>query len=362
MIKKLSLKNFKCFQSLELDFSNVNILTGINGMGKSTVIQSILLAKQAITDNKLRKVSLNGSAVVLGFGKDILYEKAEEEIIEIILDNDNNQQLPLIMEYDADSSELYLKNKHKMDSYEWNTDCVIYLSAERISPAAYYGIGSEIYVREKKFGSDGNYTLQYLSMFASERLENDKVILGNKKENTLFEQVQYWMNYIAPGIVPNIRIDNNNGTADLRYEYVEGRDKTASYKSIHVGFGITYVLPVIIELLTAKEGDIVMIENPEAHIHPKGQRYLGELIARVGAGGIQVIVETHSDHILNGIRISVKNKMLEPKNLNLYFFYKDNDDGYKHKVKEPKVLLDGKITEWPEDFFDEWDNALLELL
>lgn len=48
-------------------------------------------------------------------------------------------------------------------------------------------------------------------------------------------------------------------------------------------FGITYVLPLIIALVSAKEGDIILVENPEAHIHPAGQSMLGELIARAGA-------------------------------------------------------------------------------
>ena len=77
MIKKLILKNFKCFEELKMKFSMVNVLTGLNGMGKSTVIQSILLLSQSqkniLSDDSLL---LKGKYVDLGVGQDILFEKA----------------------------------------------------------------------------------------------------------------------------------------------------------------------------------------------------------------------------------------------------------------------------------------------
>lgn len=151
-------------------------------------------------------------------------------------------------------------------------------------------------------------------------------------------------------------------TAELRYEYIEGREKTNSYKSVNVGFGITYVLPVVAALVSAKPGDMILLENPEAHIHPKGQRMLGELIAAAGAGGVQVIVETHSDHVFNGIRVAVKKGRLKSEHTGVFYFYKDINDAYKHKEICPVLDENGRLNEWPEGLFDEWDNALLELL
>ena len=80
------------------------------------------------------------------------------------------------------------------------------------------------------------------------------------------------------------------------------------YRPTSVGFGIAYVLPVLVALLSANEKYMVIIENPEAHLHPRGQVAMGELIARAAAAGVQVIVETHSDHVLNGVRLAVKGK------------------------------------------------------
>lgn len=109
-------------------------------------------------------------------------------------------------------------------------------------------------------------------------------------------------------------------------------------------------------------GDLILLENPEAHIHPAGQRMLGELIAAAGAGGAQIIVETHSDHVINGIRLAVKNGKIAKEQTRIFFFYKDIQEGYEHKMACPEMDEDGRIDIWPEGFLDEWDHALMELL
>ena len=73
-------------------------------------------------------------------------------------------------------------------------------------------------------------------------------------------------------------------------------------------------------------------------------------------------VETHSDHIVNGIRIAVKNKILKKANVNLFYFYKDEEDEFHHKYVMPAILDNGRLDKMPKGFCDEWDNALLDLL
>ena len=77
---------------------------------------------------------------------------------------------------------------------------------------------------------------------------------------------------------------------------------------------------------------------------------------------MQILVETHSDHIINGIRLAVKQRKIGQNDVQLAFFYKDEADGYRHKYMTPKVLPDGRLDIWPEGFFDEWDKALYELM
>jgi predicted ATPase len=135
-----------------------------------------------------------------------------------------------------------------------------------------------------------------------------------------------------------------------------------SYSPLNVGFGLSYTAPIILALLTAKRGDMVILENPEAHLHPMGQRKMGELMAKAAMDGIQVVVETHSDHLLNGIRLAVKKGELDKDIVRLNYFFAEKTDGqYKHTKSSPEILEDGRLSSWPKGFFDEWDNALMEL-
>ena len=178
----------------------------------------------------------------------------------------------------------------------------LYLSAYRIEPQDLYRIADEKELQSREFGNTGEYAIHYLNMYGSHRIENDHVIYNNMEDRSLEQQVKSWLSLIAPGVLPQISINAGLRTAELKYAFREGSENTNPYKSVNVGFGITYVLPIIIAILSAKPGDLLLFENPEAHIHPAGQRWLGELIVQASAGGVQIILETHSDHVLNGSR------------------------------------------------------------
>lgn len=363
MLQELILNNFKCFEKLHIDFSTVNILTGLNGMGKSTVMQSILLlaqSKKSISSEEV--LSIKGKYVDLGTGQDILFEKAEKDEIGIEIRTENEEER-FLFEYQPEADELPLRKisselgASKISGW---ADRLFYLSAYRIEPQFLYHIENEKDISERHFGKNGEYAIQYLKLHGGDDVANQEVVIGDRNKTTVADQVRAWLDIISPGVSPMIHIDMSSRTAELKYEYIEGRDKTNSYKSVNVGFGITYVLPIIVALVSAKQGDILLLENPEAHIYPRGQRMLGELIAAAGSGGVQVIAETHSDHVLNGIRVAVKKNKLNPEETGFFFFYKDVDDSYRHKVACPKLDENGRLDKWPEGFFDEWDNALLE--
>jgi predicted ATPase len=149
----------------------------------------------------------------------------------------------------------------------------------------------------------------------------------------------------------------------LRYSFVTGEQRSNRYRSTSVGFGITYVLPVLVAVLSSAPGSIVLVENPEAHLHPKGQVRIGELLARAAAIGIQVIVETHSDHVLNGIRLAVHSGKIEPESVAFHYFSRVEEAGrVRASVESPKIDKDGRLDRWPEGFFDEWDKSLERLL
>jgi predicted ATPase len=131
------------------------------------------------------------------------------------------------------------------------------------------------------------------------------------------------------------------------------------YRATNVGFGISYVLPVIVAVLSAKPNDIILLENPEAHLHPQGQARMGELLARAAATGIQIICETHSDHILNGMRYAAKQGTIQPEQVAIHHFAIEEGNRQHYHIR---VDEEGDLTPWPEGFFDEFENMLMKLL
>lgn len=364
MITELSLENFKCFDAISLSLSNVNIFSGVNGMGKSTVLQSLLLLRQSYLRDRLEHgLYLNERYVELGNAQDVLYEKAQNDIIKIKYTTSESKGGEYAFQYKINYDCLpidYCKAEGKDQTLFGNG--FAYLSSFRIKPQELYHIANEEDLKNHEFGNNGEFALQYLGIFGDEVIANENVLIGEKIDNTLKNQTKLWLGKIAPGISPQVIVNPQMRTSEVRYEFVEGVDKTGSYKSTNVGFGITYVLPIIVAILSAQKGDLILLENPEAHIHPAGQRALGELIALAGAGGVQLMVETHSDHILNGIRIAVKDKKIDSKNIKIAFFYKDMSDEFKHKYVSPSILSDGRLDVWPDGFFDEWDKELYALI
>ncbi len=181
---------------------------------------------------------------------------------------------------------------------------------------------------------------------------------------TLLDQVAGWLQQLSPGARLEARLIPGTDDVALQYQYVGQTGTAESGRNIrpsNVGFGLTYCLPIIVACLAAPEGSLLLLENPEAHLHPQGQAALGTLLAKTAADGVQVVVETHSDHLLNGVRIAVKSGLVSADCVVNHYFRRDVESG-EVMVQSPAVLADGSVSAWPEGFFDQWDAALDQLL
>jgi len=130
----------------------------------------------------------------------------------------------------------------------------------------------------------------------------------------------------------------------------------------NVGFGLTYVLPVVTAVLFAHPGDLLIIENPESHLHPQGQARLGKLFAQAAEQGVQLFIETHSDHVLNGVRVATKQQLISPENVGIFFFERYLAEEHRTEIIQPIIDENGRINKRPKGFFDEWGNQLDELM
>lgn len=119
-----------------------------------------------------------------------------------------------------------------------------------------------------------------------------------------------------------------------------------------VGYGVSQTLPVLVALIAAKPGQIVYIEQPEIHLHPKAQIAMAEVLAESARLGIRVIVETHSALLLRGIQtIIAKNDIIKPKDVKLHWFERDRRTG-NTMVKSADLDNAGSFGDWPVDFGD----------
>lgn len=355
MVEEIVIKNFKCFESLKLAVRPLNVFSGLNGMGKSTVIQSLLVLKQSEQNNYLpNKICLNSNYVNVGMAQDVLYEHSENEFMELQL-QEMEKSFSVKVYYQKDTDVLEAESKGNFHDISLFKEDFEYLNAERKAPQVIYP-KSSFYVDSKaQLGVNGEYTVHYLCRYQDKSAAWDK-------DKSLKEAVLFWLDMISPEVKFDVSEIENTDFARLEFYYM---DKTRSRASrpTNVGFGISYVLPVIVALLKAEPGSTLILENPEAHLHPKGQRKMGELIALCAANGIQIFMETHSDHILNGIRIAVKQKILRGEDTKLFYFFRRESGGKMvHAVECPEIYDNGKLSYWPDGFFDEWEKALDEIL
>lgn len=138
-----------------------------------------------------------------------------------------------------------------------------------------------------------------------------------------------------------IRISRHNGYSPVASDLVNIAD---------VGFGVSQILPVLVALLVAKKDQLVYIEEPELHLHPRAQFALAKVIASaVSERQVKVVIETHSSILIRGVQILVVKGELNPELVSLNWFTQDPQSG-QTDITEAKLDKLGAFGDWPEDF------------
>ena len=362
-IAELRLKNFKPFEQQSFKFRPLTLLSGLNSTGKSSVLQALLLLRQSYQQGLLAKMglALNGDLVCIGTAQDALFERAKEDLISFIVIWEHGSGGIWDFTYNREADVLALPGKINPIFYESSlfNDNFHYLHAERIGPRTFFEM-SDFQVRQhRQIGSRGEYTAHFLYLYQDEEIPNHKLNHPSANSLNLKDQVEAWMGEVSPGT--RIKVTPNPGIDLMSLQYSYGLSNP--YRATNVGFGISCTLPIIVAVLASKPGTLILIENPEAHLHPKGQAKMGELLALAASCGVQIVVETHSDHVLNGIRLAVYGGKLDHKDVQLHYFDRQEKEGETvTEVISPQIDRKGRIDQWPDGFFDEWDKSLEALL
>jgi len=367
VIRQLRIRNLKCFENETIGADRLNLLTGLNGTGKSTVLQALLLLRQSAMQGLLPSIglALNGDLVRLGTAKDALFSSAQEDVIglEITLDEG---QLSWSFAYDQAANVLRVADSVLLHGALLQSalfrDDFHYLQAERIGPRTSFET-SDFDVRvHRQLGKAGEYAVQFLEQFGDESVAGEPRLHPNAVSSKLRDQVEAWLGEVSPGTRLEVRATPETDAVTLRFSFAHERAVATPFRATNVGFGLTYVLPIIVAALALTQDALLIVENPEAHLHPQGQSSVAGLLARAASCGVQVFVETHSDHVLNGVRLAVKNGLLTPEQTRIHFFQPRNTPDSASQVIPLHIDPDGRIDVWPPGFFDEWDKSLEALL
>ncbi len=349
MITSIHLHRFKRFADLRLAIRPLTVLTGTNGSGKTSVIHALLLARQgAISTSGV--VRLNGPyGIQLGEATDVLHHDADPAggfEMEVVHDgtpyrwhfatSDDRSLVCAITERPETPPRPFVANDREFT----------YLSADRLGPqdtlpaaswpAASMGVGPQ-----------GEHVAHVLAV-----LDRYRVPDGRRHPDvtpaTLQHHVEGWMKTIARPL--EIRAEWFPGSTVTRLQYKAPGVRNEWVRPPNMGFGVSTVLPILVAGLVAEPGGLLVIENPEIHLHPAGQSAIGAFLARVAADGVQVVVETHSDHVINGMRRAVAEDFLPADDALIHYF--------DEAVTEITVDERGKLSEWPTGFFDQIDQDL----
>lgn len=379
MITKLEISNFKSHKHTSIHLGHLTVLTGINGCGKTSVIQSLLLLRQSFLKNRLAMgLDLNQPLCNIGIADDALYQLAENGIISFMFSTDNNKEYSFEFDAEKGLKDSFIR-KHKYNEGAsrveelggislFNNDFQ-YISASRwggksIFPKESFAV--EVQKQISQSEGQGELVAHFLYKYGSENVLN--YYDTDEYDLSLLAQVIYWEQKISPNVTINVEAGRDNNSFTIGYGFDGEDEQTKPIRDLraeNIGFGISYTLPVIVAILSAKPGALVIIENPEAHLHPQGQSELAKLISKAASLGVQIIVETHSDHIINGIQLACKEhgenaeRGIDNRLIKVYSFY-----GKVKQVSQKQEIIiksDGLLELQPKGFFDQAENDMYKL-
>lgn len=374
MINQLELSTFKCFESLRLPLEPLTLLTGTNASGKSSVLQSFVLLHQTMLESEWStRILLNGGVAQLGTVTDVVDKNSGSNVFELGLTTDSTschwsfvgdrRDMSMrvgMVDVEGDCSDKprtlqYLLPANAGDparALAEKLKNLTYISAEREGPREVYPLEDQYAMA--RVGPRGEYAVSVLywnmDEHASASLRIDDIA------PTIRHQLGARLDTFFPGCAMDIQQVQNVNAVTLG---ISTSEATGFVRPVHCGFGITQVLPLLVAALTVPGGSLLLIENPEVHLHPAGQALMGRFMAEVANSGIQVIVETHSDHFMDGVRIAIRDGLIAPRHTAFHYFERD---GTKSNVTSPKVDEDGRLSEWPAGFFDQHTENMMKLL
>ncbi len=386
-LSEIGVGGFKSFAELtKIKLGSLSILAGTNSSGKSSIMQPLLLMKQTIEapydpgillldgpnvkftsseqflslkslpSNKIKEFQIfiatndinsiqsnlqwsieNG----LSQYSQIYTMSGKEYILRLDMSTSEITKVMPFMSYDGQQVSIercFLIVKSEMGRHFLSSTILEKILRSIIHVPGVRGNPERIY---KTAATDGN---TFAGLF--ENYVVSVIDRFQKKEPEKLIQLQSHLKKL--GLTDTIQTQRLNETQfELRVGRVPG-NSTDTVNIADVGFGVSQVLPVVVALLVAQPEQIVYIEQPEIHLHPRAQVALADIFAEAINRGVQVIVETHSELFLLGIQTLVAENKIDPTDIQLHWFNR-NVDGTS-TVTTAELDEAGAFGDWPEDF------------
>ncbi|PKD17143.1 hypothetical protein APR41_06835 [Salegentibacter salinarum] len=355
MIFSTELKNFKGFKDeIKFPLKNINLLTGINGRGKSSFLQSLLLIRQSLENQeKFSKLFFNGSCVNLGTFYDVKNRNTTNDTSIKIKHSFETHNLNLELKSDLDDDMVGVVINDFSHEVLKKFQNIHYVAADRVGPQEFYLKSSlpEFINVGTKGEFVGNVLLQKRGELVNEIFTHPEENLSQELEI----QSGKWLSEILDTKKIKTYVSSEESSRLITLTFGIGNNK---FRATNVGFGYSYVLPIIVSGLIAKPGEILIVENPEAHLHPKAQSNLVKFLAKVASIGVQVFIESHSEHILNSLILaSLEEEIKLSHNEISILYFMDGQNAFL----ELKIEKDGSISNWPDGFFDQQEIDLSQI-
>ena len=377
MIKELQIQRFKGIRNTpKLQIGKINLLTGANGRGKSSLCQVLLTLAQTWDAEAFDALLTNqGKWLGLGSYADVHYAYDSDSTIVFQIQTDDAKDNSFKLQYDQSRAKPTLielanaevngvsimdNSGNSMGDFnsDFNSDFDVSLSRLTDYPSL-MALRNIHYVSASRLAASYREPLDESAEKLRPNGSNVLSVLWNHRETGCLKELEDLMNGILDGAKIHFDISAN----ELVFTLNSAKDDML-FKPVNVGYGHGYILSVIATLLIAKENDTLIVENPEAHLHPAAQaKLMNVVIDYANRKNLQVFIETHSDHILNTALVAVKDRKLTTDDFQVMFFSgKMNADGhFEATIQNLEVTNGGHIIDAPSKFFEQYATDLEKL-
>ena len=349
MLTGISIHNFKCFTDAEISLSKLNLFVGANSSGKSSAIQALRLSLDNLSNPLGKEVQMVSKDKKTGRFHELRSFLTNQREFTICLTADKGK----IKTSFTFGDDAMLTTKEITESSPKELAAVLserpvfYLPANRDSAKDVFPMNMEA---GSSIGLNGEYVIDYYAHHIGDILDDS--LICDKDLRTLEGQVNYWLQQLTGY---TLKVIPEGETYTVRYK--KGGRELRPY---HVGTGVSFISTFLIVCLSMSKNGIVIIENPEIHLHPKAQAIAMDFFNTIAQAGIQMLIETHSDHLFNGVRRLIAQKLMQETDVSIHFF--KIQESQESKPVYIELTAKGRIKKYEKGLFDQFDDDLDILL